>query len=152
MTQEEITIALDDAEHNAELDCDVNELRPVLKQAVILIESLTADRDAWKAKAERAESSRDNWKADYYDAIEKLEAMEERAVKSAYWQERAEKAEAELKEAVEDINSLRGNPAPCLICEFDDLIGCCHKNHCNENNEYFKWRGAREGTKWLKKN
>lgn len=65
------------------------------------------------------------------------------------WKARSEKAEAELKEAVEDINSLRGNPAPCRICEFDDLIGCCHKNHCKENNEFFKWRGSekKEGEK-----
>ena len=96
-------------------------------EAADLIETLTA-------RAERAEAESKELRQEI-DITDAANTALEGALKQA---------EAELKEAVEDINSLRGNPAPCLICEFDDLIGCCHKNHCNENNEYFKWRGARK--------
>lgn len=59
---------------------------------------------------------------------------------------RAQLAESRAREqaAVVDLGLIRGNNAPCLICEFNDMIGCCHKNHCFDDNDFFKWRGLRE--------
>ncbi|NLE27553.1 MAG: hypothetical protein GX625_19900 [Clostridiaceae bacterium] len=59
---------------------------------------------------------------------------------------RAQLAESRAREqaAVEDLGLIRGNNAPCLICEFNDMIGCCHRNHCFADNKFFHWRGFRE--------
>lgn len=70
-----------------------------------------------------------------------LNAINDIAADRDAWKARAEKAESRADRAIADIRRLRGNPAPCLICEFNDMIRCCHADHCTENNQYFKWHG-----------
>lgn len=43
-----------------------------------------------------------------------------------------------LEEALQDMKTIN---APCNICDFVDMLGCVHKNHCTESNQYFQWRG-----------
>ena len=54
---------------------------------------------------------------------------------------RAEQAEAREKAAVTQIERLKSKQvALCSICEFEDMIGCVHKNHC-DGFQLFKRRG-----------
>ena len=54
---------------------------------------------------------------------------------------RAEQAEKWAAAAITDIERLRLKKFTlCPICEFEDMIGCAHKNHCT-GYEQFKWRG-----------
>jgi len=48
---------------------------------------------------------------------------------------RAEQAENDFKLISGGTKNL------CDICRFVDLIGCCHKNHCDDNFSMFQWRG-----------
>jgi hypothetical protein len=59
---------------------------------------------------------------------------------------RAEKAEREWDALMSSIERLRTKKIElCSICEFEDLIACCHKNHC-EGYQLFKRRGlSQEG-------
>ena len=54
---------------------------------------------------------------------------------------RAEQAEKERDTLISSIERLRTKKIElCSICEFEDLIACCHKNHC-EGYQLFKRRG-----------
>ena len=54
---------------------------------------------------------------------------------------RAERAERERDALISSIERLRTKKIElCSICEFEDLIACCHKNHC-EGYQLFKRRG-----------
>ena len=54
---------------------------------------------------------------------------------------RAESAEKLAAAAIADIERLRlKNFTLCPICEFEDMIGCAHKNHCT-GYQKFTWRG-----------
>ena len=62
---------------------------------------------------------------------------------------RAESAEKWAAAAIADIERLRLKKFTlCPICEFEDIIGCAHKNHCI-GYQQFKWRGLQpqEGVK-----
>lgn len=51
------------------------------------------------------------------------------------------KLTAERDKAAKDLKSLKGRINLCSICEFNDMLGCCHIKHCGQSNKYFKWRG-----------
>lgn len=54
---------------------------------------------------------------------------------------RAEQTERERDTLISSIERLRTKKIElCSICEFEDLIACCHKNHC-EGYQLFKRRG-----------
>ena len=54
---------------------------------------------------------------------------------------RAESAERERDALISSIERLRTKKIElCSICEFEDLIACCHKDHC-EGYQLFKRRG-----------
>jgi DNA repair exonuclease SbcCD ATPase subunit len=76
------------------------------------------------ARAEKAEKNRDIWEKKWLEeALKKVEAQWERdALISSIERLRTKKIEL------------------CSICEFEDLIACCHKNHC-DGYQLFKWRG-----------
>ena len=62
---------------------------------------------------------------------------------------RAESAERERDALINSIERLRTKKIElCSICEFEDLIACCHKDHC-EGYQLFKRRGLQpqEGVK-----
>ena len=70
-------------------------------------------------------------------AADRLESQEQ---KIAALTARAEQAEKERDAAIRDIGRLRTKKIElCSICEFEDLIACCHK-HC-AGYRLFKWRG-----------
>lgn len=52
----------------------------------------------------------------------------------------AEKARADA--AVKDIERIAGTHSICHLCDFVDMIGCCHKNHCDGLN-LFRLRGEK---------
>ena len=55
--------------------------------------------------------------------------------------DRAECAEKERDALINSIERLRTKKIElCSICEFEDLIACCHKDHC-DGYRLFKWRG-----------
>jgi hypothetical protein len=127
-----------------------------------IVASIIADRDAWKARAIAAESSRDNWKADYNDASDKLEAMEERAViaEKMYAKVCKEKCEliSELKSAesradraVKDAR-LYGGCATCKHCDkskyptydYCEFGGCCGGGKGLVKESRWEWRGDKE--------
>lgn len=95
----------------------------VLKMIVQYLESFTMDkmsRDVMSAAADRLEQQE--------QTIAALTA-------------RAEQAEKERDAAIADIERLRLKKFTlCPICEFEDMIGCAHKNHCTGYKQ-FKWRG-----------
>jgi hypothetical protein len=95
----------------------------VLKMIVQYLESFTMDkmsRDVMSAAADRLESQE--------QTIAALTA-------------RAEQAERERDALISSIERLRTKKIVlCSICEFEDLIACCHKNHC-EGYQLFKRRG-----------
>jgi hypothetical protein len=71
-------------------------------------------------------------------AADRLESQEQTI---AALTARAEKAERERDALISSIERLRTKKIVlCSICEFEDLIGCCHKNHC-EGYQLFKRRG-----------
>lgn len=49
---------------------------------------------------------------------------------------------AELDAEITDLNSLTGKTWPCHICEFEDMIRCCHYVQCGASNLRFKWRAV----------
>ena len=58
---------------------------------------------------------------------------------------RAEQAEKERDAAIEVITIQakrlkESHVVLCNICEFEDMIGCVHKSHC-DGYQLFKWRG-----------
>jgi phosphopentomutase len=79
---------------------------------------------ALTARAEQAEKNRDIWEKKWWEeALKKVEAQWERDA------------------LISSIERLRTKKIVlCSICEFEDLIGCCHKNHC-EGYQLFKRRG-----------
>ena len=67
--------------------------------------------------------------------------LESQAKQIAELTARAESAEAERDAAVADIKRLQTKQvALCSICEFEDMIGCAHKNHC-DGFQLFRRRG-----------
>lgn len=69
------------------------------------------------------------------------ESSNEKNVQIAALTARAEQAEKWAAAAITDIERLRLKKFTlCPICEFEDMIGCAHKNHCT-GYEQFKWRG-----------
>ena len=63
--------------------------------------------------------------------------------------DRAESAERERDSLINSIERLRTKKIElCSICEFEDMIGCAHKNHCT-GYQNFKRRGLQpqEGVK-----
>ena len=75
---------------------------------------------------------------------EQDEYIEQLRERNKHIQSENTRLKAERDKAVEDIRTIRGKSSVCHICKFVDLIGCCHKKHCFEANEYFKWRGLEE--------
>lgn len=54
---------------------------------------------------------------------------------------RAESAERERDAAIADIERMRKEKIPlCPICDFNDMIRCCHDSHC-DGYQLFRWRG-----------
>ena len=59
---------------------------------------------------------------------------------------RAESAERERDAAIADIERMRKEKIPlCPICDFNDMIRCCHDSHC-DGYQLFRWRGAGKET------
>ena len=72
------------------------------------------------------------------NAADRLESQEQTI---AALTARAEQAEKERDALISSIERLRTKKIElCSICEFEDLIACCHKNHC-DGYQLFKWRG-----------
>ena len=83
---------------------------------------------------------------------EELEEMQEaatvlHAANETHWTyikeltARAESAERERDAAIADIERMRKEKIPlCPICDFNDMIRCCHDSHCN-GYQLFRWRG-----------
>ena len=92
----------------------------------------------------------------YLDAIDRLESQERKLARNAdelssiseqlkAMTARAEQAEKERDAAVAVIGIQaeklkESHVVLCNICEFEDMIGCVHKNHC-DGYQLFKWRG-----------
>ena len=54
---------------------------------------------------------------------------------------RAEQDERERDAAIADIERMRKEKIPlCPICDFNDMIRCCHDSHC-DGYQLFRWRG-----------
>jgi hypothetical protein len=71
-------------------------------------------------------------------AADRLESQEQTI---AALTARAEQSERERDALISSIERLRTKKIVlCSICEFEDLIACCHKNHC-EGYQLFKRRG-----------